>query len=188
MIWKGKAIQYNRFLFLLQVSAHRTKDKEFGLLPTPMASEGNKMTGSITENQMSLTKMVRQGFLPTPTSMEDRSLPQTWDKRYERKKAEGINLQMGLTTMARKGMLPTPSSRDYKDSQSPEKYQIRKELWEKKKINLQLNLPQKITNEIGQISRLSPLFVGEMMGFPENWTTSPFLNGELNQSKPTGTQ
>jgi site-specific DNA-cytosine methylase len=35
MTWKGKDMKCNRFLFLLQVSTHRTKDKEFGLLPTP---------------------------------------------------------------------------------------------------------------------------------------------------------
>jgi hypothetical protein len=40
--------------------------------------------------------------------MEDRSTPEAWDARCERKKMEGINLQLGLTTMARKGMLPTP--------------------------------------------------------------------------------
>ena len=31
-----------------------------GMLPTPLASEGTKMSGSPTENQMSMTKLVRQ--------------------------------------------------------------------------------------------------------------------------------
>jgi hypothetical protein len=39
----------------------------------------------------------------------------------------------------------------------------------------------------GKSSHISPLFVEEMMGFPENWITSPFLSGEKNQSKPTET-
>lgn len=30
-------------------------------------------------------------------------------------------------------------------------------------------------------SQLNPLFVEEMMGFPEGWTLSPFLNGETNR-------
>ena len=181
MIWKGKAMQYNRSLFLLQVSAHRTKDKEFGLLltpttkedpvnlekfkkrmekypngttmpnlatqvmgmlPTPMASEGYKMTGSITENQMSLTKMVRQGMLPTPNSFDWNTArsEETLEKAKERHKEKGVVLQSSLRQIA------------------------------------------------GQGFQLSPLFVGEMMGFPKNWTTSPFLNGEKNQSKHTETQ
>ena len=35
----------------------------------------------------------------------------------------------------------------------------------------------------GKRSQLSPLFVEEMMGFPKNWTVSPFQSGEENQSK-----
>ena len=33
---------------------------KFGMLPTPLASEGGKMSGGPTENQMSLSKMARQ--------------------------------------------------------------------------------------------------------------------------------
>jgi hypothetical protein len=145
MIWKGKAMQYNRFLFLLQVSAHRTKDKGYGLLPTPMASEGDKMTGSITENQMSLTKMARQGMLPTPDAQDWNSgtKPETYEARKQKHKLKGVNLHMSLRQMAM---------------------------------------------VVGKTSQLSPLFVEEMMGFPVNWTLSPFLNGEKNQSKPMETQ
>ena len=32
----------------------------------------------------------------------------------------------------------------------------------------------------GKTSQLSPLFVEEMMGFPKNWTASPFQSGEEN--------
>ena len=34
--------------------------------------------------------------------------------------------------------------------------------------------------KIGKTSRLNPLFVEEMMGFPEGWTISPFQGGEEN--------
>jgi len=33
----------------------------------------------------------------------------------------------------------------------------------------------------GTTSQLNPLFVADMMGFPENWTVLPFLSGETNQ-------
>ncbi len=136
MIWKGKAMKSNRFLFQLQVSTHPTKDIESGLLPTPLASEGGKMSGSPTENQMSLTKMARQAILPTPT---------TSDQYYGTAKKN-------------------------------------------EKFNRDSNLNHYIAYRNGKPSQLNPLFVEEMMGFPENWTTLPFLNGETNQSKPTETQ
>ncbi len=41
---------------------------------------------------------------------------------------------------------------------------------------------------VGSGFQLNPQFVGEMMGFPPDWTELPFLNGEVNQLKPTGTQ
>ena len=37
-------------------------------------------------------------------------------------------------------------------------------------------------------SQLNPRFVAEMMGFPENYTELPFLNGEPNLSKHTEMQ
>ncbi len=39
MIWKGKDMKSNRLLFQLQVSTHRTKEKEYGLLLTPTTRE-----------------------------------------------------------------------------------------------------------------------------------------------------
>ncbi len=42
----------------------------------------------------------------------------------------------------------------------------------------------------GTLSRLNPLFVEEMMGFPTGWLTLPFIrqSGEPNPLKPTATQ
>ena len=59
-----------------------------------------------------------------------------------------------------------------------------------KGVNLQNPLKQMAVNmnPSGSTSQLNPLFVEEMMGFPKNWTTLPFLNGKKNQSKPTETQ
>jgi hypothetical protein len=56
------------------------------------------------------------------------------------------------------------------------------------------------TFQTGKTSQLSPLFVAEMMGFPSNWTLSPFLDesaepsaqhsegGEKNPFTHSGTQ
>jgi len=53
-----------------------------------------------------------------------------------------------------------------------------------------LPTPESIEEEKtnGKNSQLNPLFVEEMMGFPENWTALPFLSGETNPSRPTETQ
>jgi hypothetical protein len=37
----------------------------------------------------------------------------------------------------------------------------------------------------GQTSQLNPRFVAEMMGFPSDWTESPFQSGETNPSRDT---
>ena len=104
-----------------------------GMLPTPMASEGGKMSGSPTENQMSLTKMVRQNMFQTPRA-SDKNMH--W--KTENWKGDDLGSQV---------------------------------------------------NEIfGTRSHLSPLFVEEMMGFPENWTALPFQSGDKSQSKHTVTQ
>jgi hypothetical protein len=157
MIWKGKAMQYNRFLFLLQVSAHRTKDKEFGLLLTPTtidiipnetrfqkrteyrASIGRKWSpGSLTEQVM--------GMLPTPTATDFKG-------------AYSKNAMISKGGINRSSMLR----------------------------NIYIHTNQGWKQKDGRTSQLNPLFVEEMMGFPKNWTILPFLNGETNQSKLTET-
>ena len=150
MIWKGKAMKFNRFLFQLQVSTHRTKDKEFGLLHTPM--------------------------LPSPNSYDWNTArsEETFIKAQARHKAKGVNLQNPLKQMAAMGMLPTPTTRDANGIENSPS--------QKGKFRLAADLGD------GTTSQLNPHFVGEMMGFPENWTTSPFLNGEKNQLKHTEMQ
>jgi hypothetical protein len=115
--------------------------------------------------------------------MEDRSLPETWDKRMERLKEKGMtSFSMPLKVMAMKGMLPTPAARDYKGGKSKQALEKRRE-----RGNLIETLPDKFPLDL-KTSQLNPRFVAEMMGFPENWTELPFLNGETSQSKPTATQ
>ena len=112
---------------------------------------------------MSVTKLARQGMLPTPSAM-DRITPrksETFKKAQIRHKKKGVNLQNPLKQMAESGELPLPpKTKPYTDHHKT----------------------------FGKTSRLNPLFVEEMMGFPENWTLSPFQSGETKASKPTETQ
>lgn len=107
-------------------------------------------------------------MLPTPTT-------QDYKRRGPNSKQQGIS-----NTENWVGMLPTPTARDYKGARSEEA------LTEAGR-NETNSLPDAFA-QTGKSSQLNPQFVEEMMGFPENWTASPFLSGETNQSKHTGTQ
>jgi hypothetical protein len=110
MIWKGKDMKCNRFLFQLQVSTHRTKDIEFGLLPTPQAMDirtdvRKPEERSEAANQggcSNLRDWAANGMLPTPSAF-DWNTAQTQEKYQERKqmqKENGINLHYPLKQMA----------------------------------------------------------------------------------------
>lgn len=216
--WKLVGTKSNRFYFQLQVSTLPIEEIESGLLLTPTTMERaedpkemrkrakEKGYRNGTKYNSLMSQVVYGDFLPTPSSMIDRSHPETWDKRAERKAKEGINLQMGLTTMARKGMLPTPlASEAYKAGKTSKQDSLTtrvkrgemlptplkndcnaarpSENWEGSDLGGYIN-----KGNTGKLFQLNPRFVGEMMGFPPTWTELPFLNGETNPSKPTETQ
>ena len=206
MTWKGKAMKSNRFLFQLQVSAHRTKDKGYGLwLSTPRANEGprsenfvkgrtpspseyaqlmsNKMllTPTTKEDPVNLEKFKKRmekypngttmpnlatqvmGMLPTPKALEAPSA--SWENR---KKDSKFKPGVTLTDLMIWKMLPTPRTSD-------QNMHWKTENWKGDDLGSHIN------EILGTRSHLSPLFVEEMMGFPENWTLLPFLNGEMSQ-------
>jgi len=70
-----------------------------------------------------------------------------------------------------KGMLPTPNSYDWNTPRSEAALKKAKERHKEKGVVLQNSLRQMA----GQGFQLNPLFVEEMMGFPENWTTLPYI-------------
>jgi hypothetical protein len=218
LIWKIKATKSHRIYFQLQPSMLPIEETGFGLLPTPLASEGGKMSKSPTENQMSLTKLARTQMLPTPTLQDARIGMNNIGgskHRMERGSIALADIALRLTnriiptptamdstnatatmksTQVKEGsmhsvtlsrfvntILPTPNQRDYKGHSITENHP---EGFNQSLPNAiaQMNL----TN--GKTSHLNPLFVEEMMGFPKNWTASPFQNGGKNQSKHTETQ
>lgn len=86
----------------------------------------------------------------------------------------------GKTVFMPLGMLPTPTVNDATNSNLPPS-QV------KRKSGLPKIAMQSDEYRTGTISQLNPLFVGEMMGFPVDYTVLPFLNGETCPSKPTET-
>ena len=79
-----------------------------------------------------------------------------------------------LTTMAKMQMLPTPMVDDNPAKNTGKRNQD--------------GLQKRAFLATGKTSQLSPLFCLEMMGFPVNWTLSPFQSGETNPSKQPETQ
>lgn len=102
------------------------------------------------------------------------------DTRDEYAAAE---LQRGRPTLAmasKMGLLPIPTANDAKSVTLPASLGIRKGGLPKKAM-------QSDEYRTGTGSRLNPLYVAEMMGFPVNWLVSPFLGGAGKPSKPAET-
>jgi hypothetical protein len=151
-----------------------TNESEFGLLPTVKLTDSHsqreltngenisKTTG--TKYGLHLTQMAQAMMLPTPTAMD--STNATANMKSTQVKPGSMH-SMTLTRMMSDVMLPTPRSRDWKGCEG-----------RREDIPSYIEDTLKIT---GKTSQLNPRFVGEMMGFPPNWTELPFQNGEPNQ-------
>jgi hypothetical protein len=144
-----------------------------GLLPTPTAMDSTNATATMKSSQVkegsmhsvTLTRAMAMGMLPTPApgthgrgmhphkgvvnALLKGEKPQIQELLVDRVFAMELE-KMGVKEVQtfRGGMLPTPNSRDFKDAQTPEKYQERKEKWAEKGINLQLSLPQLVKNQM----------------------------------------
>lgn len=85
-----------------------------------------------------------------------------------------------IALAAKRGLLPTPTVNDATNASLPISQAKRKSGMAK----MAMKSDEYLT---GAGSRLNPLYVTEMMGFPVNWLVSPFLRGAENRSKPAET-
>jgi hypothetical protein len=187
MTWKAKDMKSKRFLFQLQVSTRHTKDNEYGLLLTPTTKEVpqdlDKFKARMEKypNGTTMPNLATQvmKLLPTPLAQcREQTNTDAYDKRMKRLVEKGHHpFTMPLDQMAIRGLLPTPTLQEYTNSTLPPS--------QMKRNNIAGHL---LREGISAHSQLNPQFVGEMMGFPENWTELPFLNGATNPSKHTETQ
>lgn len=174
LTWKLLGTPYNRSYFRLAASVHPTDGTECGLLLTPTSTqicEDPEKTQARTKDKgynkgskyNNLVSQVVYGLLPTPVASDH--VP----KSKMRPSREATNRKTGyLSEMT--GMLPTPKTYDWNTPRSPEK-------WDE--FSKKTGVTHKPLKQLlGKGSQLSPLFVEEMMGFPKNWTASPFQSGD----------
>ena len=173
VILSVKDIPSNRCLFRLVPSVPRTEGTAYGLLPTPMARDYSPRGPNCL--QKGLPEIIREMLLPTPTAAEihHRQRVERW-KRQGRtsmhEKEDGEKNPNGLTDFLDfHGLLPTLEH-----------------IGRKGKNPRQGGLPDSFA-QTGRSFQLNPLFVAEMMGFPVNWTISPFLPGGSSPSRDTET-
>lgn len=166
LIWKMKGTKSNRLLFLLAPSMPPIAEIGCGLLPT-VVTQGLKYC-----NERGQSAFVDLSLLPTPDATEGHKYTKTLNLKSQRGRS--------LTALAVNGFLPTPSARDWKGRTNPG---VKKQGCG----NIYGETLPDATYRIFQNSQLNPLYVAEMMGFPIDWTLSPFQRGGENQSKPTAT-
>jgi hypothetical protein len=117
-------------------------------------------------------------MLPTPTAMD--STNATANMKSTQVK-EGSMHSVTLTRAMVMGMLPTPVAGEYRDTGEA----VKKGNF--KQMNLTRTIAKDNPEWTGKTSQLNPQFVAEMMGFPSDWTESPFLIGERKVSSLTAT-
>lgn len=115
-----------------------------------------------------------QGLLPTPTAIDAGS------GRINRSPSPRAAERPTIALAAKRGLLPIPTVNDATNASLPISQANRKSGIAKEAMQSDEYLT-------GTGSRLNPLYVTEMMGFPENWLVSPFLRGAENRSKPAET-
>ena len=140
-------------------------------------------------NKDGKTEFMPLELLPTPISTDIRHKRRTMELKEAGaetmgSRRNGESRPNGLTDwLDFHGMLPTPTARDYQPSCSPNAM-TRKD--GKPRTDMLSNLPAMTGNHSRQTGgvtfQLNPLFVAEMMGFPREWLTLPFLgrNGARN--------
>ena len=167
LTWRRQDMRFNRTLYRLAVSALPTEGIDAGLLPTVQ-------TQGLKQCENGKTVFMPLSLLPTPTAIDAGS------GRINRSLSPGAAERPTLALSAKMGLLPTPTVNDVMNSSLPAS-QV------KRKSGLPRMAMQSDEYQAGTTSRLNPLYVIEMMGFPVNWLVSPFLRGAGNPSKHAAT-
>ena len=160
-----------------------TQDEESKQRTLKRRAEEGKMAFPSRFN--ALRQLAREELLPTPRSNQVNGCDLDNPKLANRNKS---NLEEEVAKMVVNKLLPTTCARDYKGGTTA----IRKDRGNQRTDMLDscIAVMESQVSEDGKVSRLSPLFTEEMMGFPLMWTALPFLSesGAPKPSKPTATR
>jgi hypothetical protein len=113
------------------------------------------------------TEGIEFGLLPTPTTQEPSTPCEITETGRRMTKDGKSSHSLNLGRLA--GMLPTPQTQGLKIADEQGKTRF---------LDSKLLPSPHLSDGMG--SQLNPQYVEAMMGFPENWTLSPFLNGGKN--------
>ncbi len=216
VILNVKDIPSSRYLYRLVPSVHLTDGIEFGLLPTVTAQDykrrgpGSRQQGlpeiihemllpTPVATEIHHAERVRKwksvnlssphaqiAGEKNPNGLTDfldfyGILPESIPDNSELENTDGNNLEESILQWLAEGqVMPTPTARDWKGAPSLEN------LKKRGKIPQKNSLPDFFART-GKSFQLNPLFVAEMMGFPPDWTVSPFLNEDRHPLKDTET-
>ena len=154
-------IQSNRLLFRLVPSGHPTEETGYGLLqdliPTPIASDAQGGAVKLKKGARHRNGQVFSATLKDLAASKMLPTPQTQGLKVCNKdgKTEFLNLEL----------LPTPKAQEARGNCSVNR----------NKFNLTDRIAE-LTSPTSDASQLNPLFVEEMMGYPLEWLTLPFLS------------
>ena len=163
-------IQSNRLLFRLVPLEHPTEETGYGLLqdliPTPITSDAQGGAVKLARGKRLRNGQVFSATLKDLAASKMLPTPQTQGLKVCNKdgKTEFLNLEL----------LPTPKAQEARGNCSVNR----------NKFNLTDKIAE-LTSPTSDASQLNPLFVTEMMGYPLEWLTLPFLfhSGEAKASK-----
>lgn len=150
-----------------------------GLLPTPLAVSV-RHPGRVSELRMAgdVPFHSRVNGETRPNGLEDwlefnGLMPSPVSQDYRRR---GPNSrQQGLPELCHR-LMPTPTAMDSSEATARMKSSQVKD-GSMHSVTL-ARAVQSQDSKDGRASQLNPLFVGEMMGYPLEWLTSPFLSGD----------
>ena len=118
------------------------------------------------------TEEIESGLLQTPRSVMVDETPEAFQARKKKNGYVNGTKYPNQLSQVKYGMLPTPIAGEWRDTGEGVKS------LNAKQMNLTRTIAKDNPNWTGKTSQLNPLFVEEMMGFPENWTLLPFQSGE----------
>lgn len=167
LTWRRQDTKCSRTLYRLAVSALPTDGTDAGLLPTVQ-------TQGLKRCEKGKTVFMPPELLPTPIATD------TGSGRTNRSLSPGAAERPTIALAAKRGLLPTPTVNDATNCSLPPSQAERKS-------GLSKMAMESDEYRTGAGSRLNPLYVTDMMGFPVNWLVSPFLRGAENRSKPAET-